>query len=282
MVTMEDDLKLRANTLAVQERRRWDWRWLMFGALALLLLAWLNNTPAGLLGKADAVGYAVCHQIDARSFHLEGRAMPLCARCSGMYLGFITGLAFLLFTRRRFGGMPPLKILLVLGAFGVAFAVDGLNSYLQLFPGVSGLYEPNNTLRLFTGSGVGLAIAAVLYPAFIQTAFKAWQPQPAIGSFRQLGLLTLLVLGVNLLVLTENSRILYPLALLSAASVLVMLAMVYSMVLMMVFRLEGRIQHLGQLILPLTGGLFLGILQIALIDLGRFILTGTWDGFHLG
>lgn len=278
---MEDELKLQGNNLALRQRPRWGWRWLLFAALALLLLGWLNNTPAGLLGKADAVGYAVCHQIDARSFHLDGQPMPLCARCSGMYLGFLTGLAFLALTRRRVAGMPSLKVLLVLGLLGLLFAVDGINSYLQLFPNAPGLYPPHNTLRLLTGSGVGLAIAAVLYPAFIQTAFQSWQPQPAVG-FRQLGLMGLLVLGVDLLVLTENSLILYPLALLSALSVLVLLSMVYAMVWLMLFRLEGRAQHFGQLLLPLAGGLFMGILQIAVIDYGRYLLTGTWEGFHLG
>jgi len=46
-------------------------------AVGLLLLGWLLNTPEGLLGKADAVGYAVCHRIEARSFHLGERPIPL-------------------------------------------------------------------------------------------------------------------------------------------------------------------------------------------------------------
>ena len=37
---------------------------IIFIALGILLFAWLLNTPPGLLGKADAVGYAVCHRID--------------------------------------------------------------------------------------------------------------------------------------------------------------------------------------------------------------------------
>jgi hypothetical protein len=35
-------------------------------------------------------------------------------------------------------------------------------------------------------------------------------------------------------------------------------------------------------LLPLTGGFGLALLQIALLDFGRYALTGTWDGFHLG
>lgn len=258
------------------------WRWLIFGALALLLLAWLNATPEGLLGKADAVGYAICHRIDARSFHLGTRQMPLCARCSGMYLGFLTGLAFLGFTRPRFGGMPSKPMLFALGLLVLVFAIDGTNSYLHFFPNAPGLYEPNNTLRLLTGMGVGLSIAAVLFPAFNQTSLSHWVPRPALESPHQLVFMLLLGLLVSLLVLSENSLILYPLALLSIGGVLLMLSMVYGMLWMMFFKLENRIQHLGQLLLPIMGGLFFGILQIALFDLGRYLLTGTWAGFTFG
>src|SRR5262249_21355912 len=34
-----------------------------------------------------AVGHFVCHQLQARSFHLWGTALPVCARCTGIYAG---------------------------------------------------------------------------------------------------------------------------------------------------------------------------------------------------
>ena len=43
---------------------------LVLVTVGLLFIGWLANTPAGLLGKADAIGYAVCHRIDVRSFLL--------------------------------------------------------------------------------------------------------------------------------------------------------------------------------------------------------------------
>ena len=33
------------------------------------------------------VGSAVCHQLEARSFHLWAHQMPVCARCAGIYFG---------------------------------------------------------------------------------------------------------------------------------------------------------------------------------------------------
>lgn len=259
-----------------------NWRWLLFGFLALITILWLNNTPQGLLGKADAIGYAVCHRIDARSFHLGERPLPLCVRCSGMYLGFMLGLISLALTRPRRGGMPSGKIWAFLGLLFAIFAVDGLNSYLHLFPNAPGLYEPNNILRLLTGTGVGLAIAVVIYPAFIQTAFARYFSEPVLGNWRQLFLLLGLGLLVDLLVLSENSLILYPLALISAGGVLVLLSMVYAMVWLMLLKRENHIERITQLLVPLAGGLLFAILQIVIIDVGRFILTGTWDGFHLG
>jgi uncharacterized membrane protein len=34
-----------------------------------------------------AIGRVVCHQLPARSFHLWGASLPVCARCTGLYLG---------------------------------------------------------------------------------------------------------------------------------------------------------------------------------------------------
>jgi uncharacterized membrane protein len=256
------------------------WQWLVLMLLAVVLLVWLDNTPAGLLGKADAVGYAVCHRIDLRSFHLGDRQMPLCARCSGMYLGVISGLIYLKQISPRRGGMPSRRVLFGLAGLVILFAIDGLNSYLQLFPNVTGLYEPHNVLRLLTGTGIGIAVASVIYPAFNQTAWRYWDPRPAVPGFRQLAALIIIGLFVDILLLTENSLILYPLAIISAGSVLVLLSLVYGMVWMMVLRLENRLERISHLLLPVAGGLLLGIIQIALIDLGRYLLTGTWAGFH--
>ena len=76
--------------------------------------------------------------------------------------------------------------------------------------------------------------------------------------------------------------VLYPLALISAAGVLVLLSMVYSMVWLMVLRKENQFLRLYQFVYPLMGGFLVGLLQIGVLDFLRYALTGTWDGFHLG
>ena len=258
------------------------WKWLVFAAAGLFLFAWLLNTPAGLLGKADAIGYAVCHRIDLRSFHLGERQLPLCARCTGMYLGAMLGLGFQAVIGRRRTGTPPWRVLLILGLFLIAFAVDGLNSFLSLFPGAPSLYHPNNALRLLTGTGMGLVIAVALYPAFNLSVWSETDVRPALDGLRTFGVLLLLALILDAAVLTENPLVLYPLALASAVGVIVLLTMVYTMLWLMVFKLESRYNRIAQLVLPLIGGFTVGLVQIGMLDLVRYFLTGTWEGFHLG
>src|SRR5512136_454127 len=98
---------------------------LLIGA-GLILLIWWVETPPGILGKADAVGYAVCHRIDLRSFHIHGRQMPLCARCTGMYLGAMLGLVYQSVTARRRTGLPSWKVMIPLGLLVAAFGIDGI------------------------------------------------------------------------------------------------------------------------------------------------------------
>lgn len=259
-------------------------KWLVVVGVALLVLGWLLNTPPGVFGKADAIGYAVCHRIDARSFHLGERQMPLCVRCSGMYLGALIGLVYQFLIGRKRSGTPPWRVLVGAAILVLAFGIDGLNSYLHLpfFTGVPSLYQPSNALRLLTGSGMGLVIAIVLYPSFTQTV---WQDREGAQSIRGLGdLFILIVLTVmfDLLVLTENPIILYPLAWISAGSVLILLTLVYSMILVILFHRENVYQRVAQLWFPLVCGFGLALSQIVILSLIRFALTGTWEGFHFG
>jgi uncharacterized membrane protein len=250
--------------------------------VGLLAAAWLVLTPDGLLGKADAIGYAVCHRIDLRSFHLGARALPLCARCTGMYLGALTALLGLLaLGKARHGEFPRPALLALLGLFGASWAVDGLNSYLALIPGAPHAYEPNNVLRLGTGLLMGLTLGTIVFAGFNQNAWRDWKKAPVLGSLREIGWLVLSAAVIGALVLTENPLILYPLALLSSAGVLLVLTLVYSVVALLVLRRENRIDSWQGLTLPVGLGLGLALLQIGLLDGARLALTGTWGGFSL-
>lgn len=143
-------------------------RWFVPIAAALAFAAWMYLSPEGALGKLDAIGYAVCHRIDARSFHIDDRQLPLCARCTGEFYAAGVALIFQVFVSGKRSKLPSRGIIAVLVLFFLAFGIDGSNSYLYLLKQTSqgaldkipNLYIPNNILRLFTGSGMGIALAA--------------------------------------------------------------------------------------------------------------------------
>jgi uncharacterized membrane protein len=272
--------------LAAQKLANWL---IPLGAIAMVF-AWLSIAPPGILGKADALGYAVCHRLDERSFHLaNGSQLPLCARCSGMYLGVVVGLVFQACTSRRRGGLPAMRVIIPLALLGLAFAFDGTNSYLYLIKSISPgrldfiptLYTPNNTLRLLTGSGAGLAIAAAIFPSFNQTLWRDWDPRPALGGFKPLAVLLAIMLALDLLVLPEWDVVLYPVAILSAGGVLFLLSMIYTMLWIILTKQENLFDRFGQAWLPALGGLTIALLQITVIDLFRLWFTHTWGGFPL-
>lgn len=247
-----------------------------------VLLVWMLYTPGGLLGKADAVGYAVCHRIDLRSFHLGERSLPLCSRCTGMYLGSTLAFIYMFLRGRgRAGEFPSRPLLVVLGLMAAAFAIDGVNSYLAFFPGGPPLYAPSNTLRLLTGTGLGLGMGALVLPGFNQAVWKSVRRERSLDSPLDLGLLILAGLGVDLLVLTENPLVLYPLALVSSLGVIVLLSVVHTMLVLLLTGHENRMDDVRQLLVPALAGFTLAVLQIAALDVIRYALTGTWNGFSL-
>lgn len=252
------------------------------GLAVAVIVLWLVNTPAGLLGKADAVGYAVCHRIDLRSFHLGERALPLCSRCTGMYLGaMLSFVGLTLAGKGRVGGFPVRKVVPFLALFLLAFAVDGVNSYLHFFPNAPHLYEPHNDLRLITGTGLGLGMGAIVLAGFNQNSWRNWVDTPILAGLRDLLLLVLggaLVIG---LVLTGNPLVLYPLALISSLGVVLTLAAVYCVLVLLVMRLENRAHSWLDLLLPLGLGLMIAIAHIGAFNLVRYSLFGTWGGFSL-
>lgn len=264
-------------------------RWFVPLAAILAFSAWFYIAPPGLLGKADAIGYAICHRIDERSFQIGDRQLPLCARCTGEFYAAGIALIFFALVSKKQSGMPGWKIGAPLILFFLAFGIDGSNSYLYLlkqtssgvFDNIPNLYVPNNTLRLFTGSGMGIALASILFPAFNQSTWAVNDPSPAL-SWKKLGILTSIIIIVNLLVLTDSPIVLYPIAILSVLGVLALLIIVFSMAWLLIMHQENVFDSLVQMWLPFLAGTTLALLMITAIDLLRFKLTGTWGGFPLG
>ena len=254
------DVRHRPNRLAVAAAA--------LSVVVILLIAAVP--PHAPLAKADQVGYAFCHRIPERSFFLNGRQLPLCARCTGTFLGAMLGLAVILLRRRgRASHMPPPAVLVMLIAFMGLWAFDGLNSYLTFFPGVPHLYEPRNWLRMSTGMLNGLAMVTFVFPIF---SFTLWCEPAAERVVKNVGELAAILPVAALIVLVVQAQVgflLYPVALLSSLEVLLLLALLNSMITAIVLGREGMAQTWRQALVPLSTGLALALLQIAALDLLR-------------
>jgi uncharacterized membrane protein len=257
--------------------RKW---WLLI--IGLLVVGWLASTPEGLLGKADALGYAVCHRIDGRSFHIDTRQMPLCSRCTGMYLGAMLGLVVQMVAAPRRAGMPRIRHWTILGFFIAAFGVDGLNSYMKFFPTAPTFYETTNLTRLLTGSGMGLVVALMIYPAFNQSVWKNMDMKPVLSGSKMLAGLVTAVLLIDWLVYLQIPFLLYLFSLISAAGILVLLTMIYTVFWLFLLKRENQFDQISQMIFPIIIGFGTALLQIAIFDFARFTITGSWEGFIIG
>ena len=265
-------------------------RWIVPLAALFAIGAFIYFAPPGLLGKADAVGYAICHRIGERSFHLGERQLPMCARDTGTFTSAGVTLLLLALIKPKHGGMPSKKIAIVLIAFFLAWAFDGSNSYLylikQTYEGalsqIPNVYIPNNTLRLLTGTGMGMGMGSALYAAFNQTAWKEQDMRPALGTWRDLGLLVGIMLLVDLGILSGSIFILYPIAFISVFGTITLLTLIFSVVWMMIMKEESSFTSLKEMWIALSAGLTLALIMLLVIDLLRLRLTGTWGAFPLG
>ena len=261
-------------------------KWFVPVTAIIALAGWIAIAPPGLMGKLDAIGYAVCHRLDSHSLHIGNIEMPLCARCTGEFNAAAIALVFQVFVSRKRSKLPRRSILVALAVFFVAFAIDGSNSYLALlkttyagaFSNIPNLYITNNSTRVFTGSGMGIALASILFPMYNQSIWRVPDENQTLD-WRLFGLLAGIVLLMDAGMVTENPFILYPVALLSSLGVLALLTMVFSIVWVMIMKQDNTFDHPRQLWLPAAAGLTLAFLLILSIDLFRFNLTHTWSGF---
>lgn len=105
------------------------------------------------------LGFGLCHQLPERSFFGGGFQVPVCARDTGIYVGFVLSLAVmaLLDRGRRRSELPSWSLLVLGGALVAVMAWDGITSY-------AGLRSTTNDIRLATGLMTGWALPLVVAP----------------------------------------------------------------------------------------------------------------------
>ena len=86
-----------------------------------------------------------CHQMPERSFFIKGKQFPVCARCTGVFIGYVFGIVFSLF----FYLPVCINILFCL----IMFA-DWLIQYIKI-------HNSNNIRRLITGTLCGFGLTQI-------------------------------------------------------------------------------------------------------------------------
>ncbi len=237
-------------------------------------LLWLSGNDF-LLPVARRVGYAVCHQLPSHSYTAWGIPLPLCARCTGQYLGVLLVLGYILWLGgRNIQRFPTRPALVILGGLVIAWAVDGLNSYLD-FLGLPHLYTPQNVLRLLTGMGEGVALMALFWPLFAQVTW------PVTGR-EQLGARDIVVvLGIGyasaFLIHVGDGRVRYAFGLLSALGVLIVMTLLFSTLLRLATHRVGTNSSRWERGLFLVGGLMVAVLVVMGVGVLRDLLPQLAD-----
>lgn len=94
-------------------------------------------------------GHIICHGIPERSFKIKGHQFPVCARCTGLYLGSFTVIGLVVIFNPAYNQLIfILGLLMIIPTF-----IDGFTQYLNF-------RESDNNLRFITGliGGVGLGV----------------------------------------------------------------------------------------------------------------------------
>ncbi len=227
----------------------------------------------GFLDIISLFGAGVCGQIPSHSFIIGGRLLPLCARCTGTYLGVLLGFLGLAALRRwRVSGLPPSEVLVSLISFIGLWGIDGLNSFLALLPNAPHLYQPHNLWRLITGTLNGLALSIIVYPIFNFVLWKETDNERVIRNWQELGYLLIPAVLLVWIVQTQASFLLYPVAVLSILGALAMLTLINTMIVLIVTRRESKAQSWHDAFRPLSLGLLATFLEVSVLGLLHFTL----------
>ncbi len=99
--------------------------------------------------EVENLSRCICHRIPERTFKIRNHYFPVCARCTGAYIGM-----FSYFTSVYFVFIQYTLPLILLGILMIVpMALDGLTQFMEL-------RESNNGLRFLSGllGGIGLGI----------------------------------------------------------------------------------------------------------------------------
>ncbi len=243
------------------------WLLIALAAAYVVALAGLVFFPgATLMDRLRALDGGVCAQLPSHSFFPDKEQLPLCARCTGMYLGFAcTFLALWARGRLRSAQLPGKWAAALLALAVVFLAEDGFNSLFNDL-GLPHLYQPLNWLRLVTGLGTGVAMAAFILPVANTLIWRSEDERSSFASPRQLVLMLPILLLAFLAVNSQAGALLYPIALLSSAGLVMALSLVNIVFVLGIGNRIGRFGTWRQVFPIFTVAIVLAVVELVALN----------------
>lgn len=238
-----------------------------FSIVAMLL-------PNEAMRVFDVVGYAVCHRIPARSFFVDGTQLPVCSRDTGMFSAALLGMVIYAATlHTRASHFPRRPMLFVLAAAFLLWAFDGFNSYFLLATGNTLFYMPQNWLRLVTGALMGASLSAFVVALFNQAVWQIPDETSTVARWLDVAKLAGVAALVIFMVLWRPDFLYGPIALISGMGAVTLLTVVNGLLVLIVLKKHGQLQHWRQLTLPALAGFVLTLVEVIAIDWLRSTFT---------
>lgn len=158
--------------------------WLLTVAVALLYVSAIIAAPLAAANDHTKLavsiyrGFAtVCHQMADRSFFIAGKQLAVCARCSGLYAGFVLVLLlYPLIRPLRSTTLPPVKWLFIAA---IPTTVDFFLTFL-------GIWENTHSSRLLTGMLLGGVTVFYVMPGISEIGLRltgSMPKTPAVSTF---------------------------------------------------------------------------------------------------
>lgn len=228
--------------------------------------------PWPLETKLWAAAHGLCAQREGHLLPFGGRVLPLCARDSGLYLGALLGIGYLVARGRWLAvGRPPRWFWTVFFVILGAFAVDVANSVgADWFQ--SGAYPPHNLLRTITGIALGTFLSVPLLWA-INLSFSGRRPdRPLLTQGLDVALLFLLA-ALGTVALWSGLPMLYvPMAALSFLGMLLLLVAANFLWLLAILRGKGTLRGVGEAWPLLLWASVASVAEMALLSFLRYRL----------
>lgn len=251
----------------------------MLVLLSGLIVAAFVFYPRPLQQKLAAVGYGLDPQRPSHTYTLGELYLPLEARKTGMFGGFLlTCCYFLARGRARAASFPRPAIVGALLVLIGALAVDGLNATLFDLR-LPHLYSPDLRLRLASGLGMGVSMAALLVPAVNGSFWRDLDLTPALASWRDLaGALTL---NAAFFAVIDGQLVMlyYLVALLSVGGLVAELTLINMVFVLVLGRRVASAEHVADVVPIAAAAFVLSAIELVMMSIFRTAVLGTAQGW---